>query len=686
MLSSNERITARQFQILFLIEAFGTGFIVMPRISAEYAGQDGWLVAMLLIVPGLIFVAMVSGVAKSFGNEKFTDYTRRLLSAPVAAVICLLLWFKILFCAGLELRLFGEIVRALLLENTPMPAVYIAVLAVAAYAAAKGIETRARLAEILIVVIAVPLVILGLVALFNIDLTNLMPALITPPEQLARGVLSLGFIFTGIEFIWLALPYLNKPQEGQKAAVSVMVFAGLLMAIITAFTIAKFGPLNTAALRWPALNMMDMLNVPGSLVSRQGALILSFWMLSVFAFMAASLFYGAVLGRDQTGKGKHLYWVLASALIICTVAMIPFSQEQIYRILNKIFLSFGLGFWLVLPIILKFRKGASALLLLFVLAGCWDSEALENRDFALAFGIDAAEEARYEFYVAIAGLDSDEEDESKSISSAQGQTLMEAIRAMDAGSGRDLFLGQAKTAVFSKSLIEDRALFREAIGTIENQYNIDRAITVIATDDMDILSEDKVVEFYRLAPKSGGHSFYKTFEAMMADLRDTGNTLLPLINQGAIAIKDYQLAGELDATELRGLLWHEDKACEGAVLTSEDNISMLVKRNRGALRFIENDGRLMCVMDIQVEGELCIFRDETPPDKERLSWEYERLIKDEIENSVQKLQHELGLDAINLQAVLRKRQHSLYRNYADNWERSFRDMQIIALVNCKIRT
>ena len=362
MLSANERITPRQFQILFLLEAFGTGFVVMPRLAAGYAGQDAWLVVLLLLVPGLVFVALVSGTAKIFAGERFTSYTRRLLSAPIAFIVCLLLWVKILFCAGLELRLFGEIIRTLLLDRTPSLAVFITVLAVAAYAAAKGIETRARLAEVLIIIIAVPLLVLFVVAVFNVDFTNLTPALLSPPENLAMGVLSLGFILTGIEFIWLVFPYLNKPQEGQKAAVSIMAVTGLLMAVITAFTIAKFGPYNTQALQWPVLKMMDMLNIPGLMIARQEALVLSFWMLSVFAFMAASLFYAAVLGRDQIKKGEHPYWVLACALIICFVAMIPFSRDQIYYLLQWVFLTFGLGLWLALPIILIIMNKLHAML------------------------------------------------------------------------------------------------------------------------------------------------------------------------------------------------------------------------------------------------------------------------------------------------------------------------------------
>jgi len=700
MLSANERITPRQFQILFLLEAFGTGFVVLPRLAAEHAGQDGWLVALLLLVPGLIFVTLVAGAAQGFGGERFTSYTRRLLSAPIAAVICLLLWVKILFCAGLELRLFGEIVRALMLRRTPSLAVFIVVLTVAAYAAARGIETRARLAEILTVVIAIPLAVIGAVAFFNVDFTNLMPALVTPPESLARGVLSLGFIFTGIEFIWLAFPYLNKPQEGRHAAVFIMAAAIILMTVITAFTLAKFGPNNVLVVQWPVLKMMDIL------ITRQEALILSFWMLSVFAFAAASLFYAAVLGRDQVNKGEHPWWVLACAVIIFAVAMIPFSTEQIYWMLDRIFLTFGLGFWVVLPILLmglKKLRGftAAMLLVLLPMTGCWDGVELENRVFAVAIGIDTSEDKDVRFSLSAATArpenesGSDEGEDEDNHTSVQGRTPIEAIRNLDARSSRKLFLGQTKTVVLGNSLLEDNVRFREAITALENHSDIDRRINVLATRDSipEIISahppgEPKpgyyVVNFNRLAAKSGGRSLQKDLESLLADLRATGKSLIPVVQEeggdikveGAVVISNFQKAGTLDGLELRGLMWAGNKACEGAILTAEDNIPMVIRRHRGYLGFSEDAGRLRCTINVRVRGDA--LYDNSP--------EYERIIAREIQKTAEKLQRELEIDAFNLKVALWKQNYALYQKYANDWPQVFKEMEIVPVVSVVVNS
>ncbi|MCL2420792.1 MAG: hypothetical protein FWD03_02955, partial [Defluviitaleaceae bacterium] len=309
------------------------------------------------------------------------------------------------------------------------------------------------------------------------------------------------------------------------------------------------------------------------------------------------------------------------------------------------------------------KKGICLVIIVLTLTGCWDRIEIEDRAFAVAFGVDAADEdddnegeARFQFSAAIARPDEEsagDEEDGESDSSTQGRTLIEAIYALDARCSRKLSFGQAKTVVLGRGLLEDRELFREAIGTIENRPEVDRTITVLAAngDVPDLLAASPhegakqgyyVVNFYRLAPKSGGRSFQKNFEKMMAELRATGNTLLPLVQKaddniqvaGALAIKDYQLAGELDGAELRGLLWAEDRACKGAILTTEDNMPMVVRRHKSNVRFVEEAGHLRCIINVRVKGEVFSFGDEAPK-----ALYYEQLIEQEIKTAAEKLQH-----------------------------------------------
>lgn len=352
MLSANEKITTRQFQILILLETFGTGVIILPRRAAEYAAQDGWLIVAGLTALALLIGALLTSAARIFPSASFITYTRRILTRPVAyaAGICLL--FKLLVGAGLELRLFADITRQTILKNTPMPAVCALMLLTAAYAAARGMETRARVGEILGYLVVLPLLLFFVIAFFDIDLSNLQPLLITPPGRIVSGTLRLGYIFTGLESLLLVFPYLNHTREGRRSALRAIALGGLLIVLITLITIAKFGPDDLAAQPWPVLRMMDMLNIPGSFIERQDALVFSFWIISLFMVMNAALFYGAVLFKDLCRRGRHDVFTVISAVIVLGLACLPLEPAFIYRLLDGLYGTFGVFYLLFFPLVL----------------------------------------------------------------------------------------------------------------------------------------------------------------------------------------------------------------------------------------------------------------------------------------------------------------------------------------------
>lgn len=337
---------------------------------------------------------------------------------------------------------------------------------------------------------------------------------------------------------------------------------------------------------------------------------------------------------------------------------------------------------------------ATILLSIFIMAmaGCWDSVEIESRAFAMAVGIDDSEDANFTFSVINAQTANDESEDGEHIS-ADGHTLIEAIHRLDARSSQELFLGQTKAAVFGIDVLEDGQKFRQALGLLEGHPEVDRMITLLATSANvpqilnaspreDAKSGYYVVNFYRLAPKSGGLSFHQTLESAMADLRLSGNTLIPLIQDdgkaaGAAVIKNFELAGQLDGEALRGLLWTKNRACEGAIVG--EDIPLTVRRHRSSFRFNEKNGRLQCIADIRIKGEISRFWGDAPA-----SLDYEQLIAEEIKKSVQTIQQELNVDALKLRSTLRKKQRNLYNHYAQDWDRSFSEMEIVPLVRCKV--
>ncbi|MCL2851813.1 MAG: spore germination protein [Defluviitaleaceae bacterium] len=349
----NDKISVRQLQVLLILDIFGTGVIVMPRIAATIAGENGWLVAIFAMLATAAFAYVAASVGRKFPRTTFVDYTRRLLGNPLGLAVSLGLVAKIMFSISMEMRFFIEIVRETMLFRTPYIVIFACMISVAAYAAGKGLEVRARLCEILVVLALVPFAIVLLMAGMDADYSNLLPVMRrSRMSDVVAGGLFVGATYRGIEFLLLVYPYVDRPRDVRRGAVKAMAFVGVLIAAATVVTIAKFGADGLTRQRWPFLEIMDTINFPGSFIERQDALMMSIWIISVFAILSSGMFFSAVILKDIAKVGERFHYVLAMIPVVLVISALPDNIITIDNRLDIVFAALGLLYMLVVPLLL----------------------------------------------------------------------------------------------------------------------------------------------------------------------------------------------------------------------------------------------------------------------------------------------------------------------------------------------
>lgn len=731
MLAANGKITIRQLQILILLSAMGTGIIVLPRRVAEFAGQDGWVIVVgliaLAVLIGVLISAAVTAAAKHKPDAGFIEFTSYLLTRPVAYICGIALWLKLVFSAGLELRVFMEITQAVMLPQTPMPAVSIVVLLVCAYAAAKGMETRARVAEVLFAIMALPFIFLIALAFFDTNFSNLQPVMVTPTHDLLQGILRLGFIFTGLECLLLISPFVNKGKHMGRHIAAALGFAGAIILLITALTIAKFGP-GVASQPWPVLRMMDMLNIPGSFIERQEALMFSFWIITAFAIGNTMLFFGGLLVKDMfRPKGKHL-GVIVTGGAVFAVSIFPWGN--VYPILDFIYFTGGVFFMVVLPVILLAAAKTRALdskegfspkkqsssrhyglimlllctLPLLSLTGCWDRVEIENRAFIVSLGIDKNDDKfAVSLSIPLYKKDGDSDDDDKHhIKTATGKTITEALKNLDAKTDKALYYGQAKLLVLGSELLSDSQMTASVINTLSHKTEIDLRINVIAAAGraQDILEAKPpgeslpglfVADIYRNKNKLSGVSFALDLErlessyhdgAIIPQIKTEDSNESPMTLNGAVVITHGREIGKLTPEELQGFLWCKSRGNNGAVVTlasNESNIPAKIEKHSTKVSFSGTDENLRATVTISVTAKL----EEPLPEHvciQKVQYKLEAKIAKELRETANKLQNEYALDGYDWLELLRQKNYELYKTHSDNWSEVFTKIEIVPKV------
>ncbi len=352
MFSNNQKISLRQLQVLLILDLFGTMIITLPRKVVEYSAQDGWIVVIGIVIMGSIYAFILATLAEMFKEETIVEFGRKLLPSIFYYIVIGGLILKIMISTAMELRVFSEIVTQMLLYNTPSNVIVLSLLLTASYVARKGTESRARLGEILIIFMFVPLIFILISIIFKPPLENILPILKTSKKNIIRGAGRLGFSFHGLEYILLIYPFLKNKKDGKKSIIQAVIILGISMFIITFITIVRFGPTDVSRQIWPVMQLMQAVNIPGSFLERQDAFIISFWILSVFMLVSAGLYFTSIIFSRVTKSTESYHFVLPLVPILYIISLLPRNIVETYIIMDFTDKYFGFAYLFIIPLAL----------------------------------------------------------------------------------------------------------------------------------------------------------------------------------------------------------------------------------------------------------------------------------------------------------------------------------------------
>lgn len=349
MFAENRKISLRQLQAMLLLDFFGTQALFLPGEMAEAGGRGCWETALLC---GLAFAAvslLLAALGGRMPEGTAVEWCRMLLGPVLGNLILLGLAAKLLWDGALELRIFSEIIRRMMLPATPLWAVLLAVLLPAAALAAQGTECRGRTAEILFFFVSIPLAAVLLAVAFSAEYGRVLPLEAPAAESWREGLAAAGILFQGLAFLYFIFPDLKKPRRAKRAVPAACGLFALLLAVLVFLSLAAYGEAALAQKLFPTLQMLERVSFTGIFLTRQDLLLLWFWMASVSVFLSGTLFFSSLMGARMAGQAeaKRKYWLYAALAALFLLSLLPedMAQAQEMRLRASLWLN---GFYLLL--------------------------------------------------------------------------------------------------------------------------------------------------------------------------------------------------------------------------------------------------------------------------------------------------------------------------------------------------
>ena len=213
MFSNNNRISTRQVFRLFVFDFVGESTLILPSQLAAFAGNDGLASIVLGGIMGSLYLWYLAYVLKKMETDLVT-YMERILPAWMKKIFLVLLLVYFTGMAGYGAYIFSDVIQKGLIAGESFPLILILVLLTAGYAVCGGIESRARVYEILFVVLFVLLAVMLLIAAGDLEMEYLYGFFQADTGSVMKGSLAVFFCLMPLFLLAFFPSYVQKAKWG----------------------------------------------------------------------------------------------------------------------------------------------------------------------------------------------------------------------------------------------------------------------------------------------------------------------------------------------------------------------------------------------------------------------------------------------------------------------------------------
>ncbi|MGN8647619.1 GerAB/ArcD/ProY family transporter [Gracilibacillus sp. HCP3S3_G5_1] len=346
---SKKRDYVSNLQLAFIIIStmIGVSILSFARFVAEHTGSGTPFASLTGIIFGFVSLLCIVILGKRFPKNTLIGYNEMVFGSILGKAISCLIILVFLVMFSLETRHYAEAIQGSVLPNTPIQVAIIIMIALCVTTSYQSASTFANLHFFYLPLIIMPIIIIILPAFKDMEYYNLLPIL---GDQLTFANITAGAIVTlsaigNFIVIGMVIPFMKEPQQSLKSAMLGYWIAAIIVMFVVVMIIGTLGESEILETIWPTLELGRTIDIPGNLLSRIDAILLTSWIFSVFTTLL-SYYFLIVRGICELLRFHH-YRVVA---IICApiafgIAIYP---EDIYKMYDYIIVTTNYGLLAIL--------------------------------------------------------------------------------------------------------------------------------------------------------------------------------------------------------------------------------------------------------------------------------------------------------------------------------------------------
>lgn len=303
-----EKIDKHQLFCLVMMQQIGSTNLWALGIEAK---QDAWIVTLISMLIGLGLIWCFIELSNRFPQEQITGIATKLLGTVIGWPLAFMYFMLFAFNATRNVSEFADLINMTFLQETPGNAITLLFLFTIIYILYLGIETFARITEIILPATVFLILFIYIMAIISgpFDIKNITPVLGNGLKPILKGIFPVGISFPfGNAFLFIQYwKYADSRDYVKKATLTGVVLSGSMLIITTIVMLATIGPTLASDFTIPFLEIIKLINI-GDIITNFDAIGVILVFIGGF-YMAALNFYSAAAIISSLFKIKNIKWV-----------------------------------------------------------------------------------------------------------------------------------------------------------------------------------------------------------------------------------------------------------------------------------------------------------------------------------------------------------------------------------------
>ncbi|GFN36692.1 GerAB/ArcD/ProY family transporter [Tepidimicrobium xylanilyticum] len=350
-MENKDRISNQQIKALLVTTAIGVGVLSLPSDVAMILENDGWIAILLGGLIPIPIILMTNRLLKMYPNKSFFEICKQVMNPIVAYLFFILFFIYTIVVQSYVSRLFAEVIKAYLLETTPIGVIILAMLFSVSYIARSRIEVLARVAVMVYpIILAFPILLL-VVNLPDLDYTNIFPLFNINYGEIPNGVVTTYFSYIGYEIVLLAFNISDDKSNSLKYSLRGLYTVIGVYLIIFFVTLSQYGIYQLKREIWPTIAVIKEINLPGYFVENLDGIMMAVWVMVVYSTLGSFSHMAGIALKEIFRTKTHEVFIPLLIPIIYAISLIPDNLITTYKIMGSFLNYLALIGTIILPTI-----------------------------------------------------------------------------------------------------------------------------------------------------------------------------------------------------------------------------------------------------------------------------------------------------------------------------------------------